>query len=66
MTARIYFAIEDFVSTANKIVFDNLINVIKANVHYSDLTALINVLRVYEYYLLKILIFINYKLVATN
>jgi hypothetical protein len=62
MTARIYFAIEDFVSTANKIVFDNLINVIKANVHYSDLTALINVLRV----LLKILIFINYKLVATN
>jgi hypothetical protein len=62
MTARIYFAIEDFVSTANKIVFGNLINVIKANVHYSDLTALINVLRV----LLKILIFINYKLVATN
>jgi hypothetical protein len=51
MTARIYFAIEDFVSTANKIVFDNLINVIKANVHYSDLTALINMLRVYEYYL---------------
>jgi hypothetical protein len=62
MTARIYFAIEDFVSTANKIVFDIVIKVIKANVHYSDLTALINVLRV----LLKILIFINYKLIATN